>query len=38
MLRVGVDLGLFTLLCKSETPLSVDEIAAGTSASPQLLG
>lgn len=38
MLRVGVDLGLFTLLSKSETPLSVDEIAMATSASPQLLG
>ncbi|CAG7930130.1 unnamed protein product [Penicillium olsonii] len=37
MLRVGADLGLFTLLAKNKGPLKVEEIASSTNASPQLL-
>ncbi|KAJ5885429.1 Winged helix-turn-helix transcription repressor DNA-binding [Penicillium taxi] len=37
MLRVSADLGLLRLLAKSNSPLTVDEIAVSTGASPQLL-
>ncbi|KAJ5347653.1 Winged helix-turn-helix transcription repressor DNA-binding [Penicillium brevicompactum] len=37
MLRVGADMGLFSLLASNKTPLKVDRIAELTTASPQLL-
>ncbi|PQE26449.1 O-methyl transferase B protein [Rutstroemia sp. NJR-2017a BBW] len=36
--RVGIDLKLYDLLVASETPLSVEDIAKTTGASPLLLG
>lgn len=38
MLRIGADLGLFGFLTKSGGPLTVDQLAKLTGASPELLG
>jgi len=38
VVRTGVDLKLYDLLCASKSPLSVDEIAKATGAKPQLTG
>jgi len=36
--RIGVDLLIFQKLATSETPLSLDSLAAGSGVAPQLLG
>ena len=38
MLRIGADLGLFGFLTKSHGPLTVEQLAELTGASPELLG
>jgi hypothetical protein len=38
MARVGIDLGIFEALKATQQPLSVDELAEKSGASPKLLG
>ena len=36
--RIGIDLKLFEILTESDDPMTVEQLAASTGASPSLLG